>query len=669
MTRLVFRKVRKASEGADPLDDDVTSGDDPARIATAVLFERACATAGTSLEEVGGDGKVVVVIMPSAEWAEAASAEWSSSARNGDDSEEGLRERFWKRDAWVSWAPGEAPRLLDVKQASQAFHKAVSQGRHCAGFASDPTWLPPDLVQGADHRLILPTLTSRDVGIVAAELCGHDSTEVLTEAQAAALTPRLLRLARRPRQSTDAYLRKLRDLVGRELAPRRPTPTDSPRDAPTLDRLHGMEEAVAWGRDVARDLEDFLAGRIAWADVDKGCLFSGPPGCGKTLFARALAATCGVPLITGSYGEWQAAGHQGDLLKAMRKTFAEARAKAPCILFIDEVDSFPNRATLTHDHADYVIQVVNALLAEIDGVEGRPGVVLVAACNHPAMLDPALIRSGRLDRHIRVGLPDRAALAAILREQLGTELAGEDLSGAALWAAGSSGADCERLVRGARRRARSAGRTMALQDLLDEIGGHDVRSQEDLWRAAVHEAGHVLAVCILRPGTLDEVNLRASGGSGGAMRASRSRSYLLPEDIRAHLVDLLAGRAAEEVILGKPSSGAGGDTTSDLAGATKLAATAAAALGLAGHPETLLWRGLPTQATLPTMLTDNPVLADRVHVLLCEAYREATEMVRSHRHIVEAVATALVERRALDGGEAADLVARHLAGEAKGFAP
>lgn len=136
----------------------------------------------------------------------------------------------------------------------------------------------------------------------------------------------------------------------------------------------------------------------------------------KTLFARALATTCEVPLISGSYREWHGSGstHQGDFLKAMRKTFATARAQAPCILSVDEIDSFPDRGTLTHHYADYEIQIVNALLAEIDGVQGRDGVILVGACNYPEKLDPALLRSGRLDRHVRIGLPDQPALVRIL---------------------------------------------------------------------------------------------------------------------------------------------------------------------------------------------------------------------------------------------------------------
>ena len=512
---------------------------------------------------------------------------------------------------------------------------------------------------GADHLLTLPLLTAGDVIEVARQICGTEPAATFSDEEAAQLTPRLLRLARRPDQTADVYIGKLRSLMAQDLvaAKARRSPSISIRSGPTLELLHGAAEAVAWGLSLKQSLTLYKAGEIAWADVDPGLLILGPPSCGKTLFARALATTCDVPLITGSYGEWHSAGssHQGDLLKAMRRTFANARGAAPCILFIDEVDSFPDRSTLTHAWADWEIQVVNALLAEIDGVEGREGVVLLAACNHPEKLDPALVRSGRLDRHIRFHLPDRGALALILREHIGSDLPDADLSGAALAAAGSSGADCERVVRGARRRARDAGRDLLLSDLLDEIGGEDGRSSADRRLVAIHEAGHAVAICVLAPGSLEAVSLRPSHGVGGATSAVRSFAYVSAADVRRTLIIRLAGRAAEEVILGQPSSGAGGSADSDLAVATGLSTSAATSLGL-DDAAGLIWLGAPDLASLPGFLAINPMLAARVRSVIAEAYTDSLALVRYRAAAVEGLAAELLRRQVLDGAKAAAVV-------------
>lgn len=643
---------------------------DPARVAARVLLKRALEAADISAEEAGRDGCICVVAVPDACWTDIARAEWGSLVRQGQRFSDGTRESFWPTEIWVAWAPDELPRPPSLKSAAERFEQSVATGRHCVGLAADASWLPSDLVHAADHRLTMPKLTGEDIGSITTLMCGHEPAETLSDEQAALLTPRLLRLARRIDQTADAYIVKLRELLKREEADRavamKASPDragiESPREAPTLARLHGMDEAVQWGMNLNDDLAAFKAGTLAWIHVDRGCLLSGPPGCGKTLFARALAATCEVPLVTGSYSTWYGTGsaHQGDLLKAMRKTFTEARTAAPCILFIDEIDSFPNRGTITHHYADWEIQVVNALLAEIDGVEGREGVVLVAACNHPDKLDPALLRSGRLDRHIRIRLPDRVALARILREHLGADLANEDLSMAAMAVTGTTGADCERLVRGARRRARAAGRDIVLADLLDEIGGIDERSPKDLWITAIHEAGHVVAVHALGIREIEMVSLHDTAErSGGVVTGANTSIYMRMTDVCDQLVLLLAGRAAEHEVFGEPSSGAGGRLGSDLAQATALAATADAAFGF-DEDGGLVWRGVPDAHKLPDTFAADSELAGRVRQRLAEAYDDARTLIRRRLPAVHALAKELVARRVIDGPEAHDIVRRSL---------
>ena len=649
-------------------DDDVVEPaipQDPARVAARLLLQRALSAAGVASNEAGRDGTVCIVALPSSDWTEPVEDEWRDQLRSGYPALDGRRSHAWERSTWISWSPVDCPRPSEVRDASDAFIRSVSRGRHCIGFTAEPSWLPPDLLNAADHRLTLPLLTAAEVSELAFLLTGHHPGMALSDSEAAMLTPRLLRLAQRPDQAPDAYVGKLRDLLEYNRAPCTGPAVQvrSVREKPVLARLHGMDEAVAWGERVARDLDAFRAGSIAWADVDRGCLLSGPPGCGKTLFAQALAASCDAELVTCSYGQWlgTGTGHQGTMLKAMRDSFALARSKAPSILFIDEVDSFPNRATVTHHYAEWEMQVVNALLAEVDGVEGREGVILLAACNHPEKLDPALLRSGRLDRHIRIELPGQADLERILREHLAGELTGVSLAAAALAASGSSGADCERIVRGARRRAREAGRSMILADLMAEIEGADDRTKPKLWLAAVHEAGHAVASCEWHPGALQAVTIRSGEGTGGQTVVDREGGSVRTSDVRARLAEMLAGRAAEEVFFGQPSSGAGGGVTSDLARATLFATMARTSFGL-DSATGLVWSGMPTQATLPLLLAADPVLAAAVRAALDDAYQEALNLIRQRRAAVAAVATALMERRALEGREVAVIVSRHPGG-------
>ena len=648
---------------AEERDEEVVI--DPGRLAVRSMLIRALAAAGLAAGQTGADGLVCTLVAPSQSWAKLACEEWRFLARDGQVHTDGARFRRRSDRTWLAWLPDGVPGAAARVEAAEAFASAVSLGMHCIGFSKDEAWLPADLVHAADYRLALGTLGAADVSAIAAELTGRTPTEMLSEGEAGALTPHHLRLARRPDQDPDDYIAKLRAILDGERKAGTAPATVSPRVTPDLSRLHGMAEAVAWGQALARDLAAMARGEIGWQDVDRGCLLSGPPGCGKTLYARALAATCGIPLVSGSYSAWLGSGnaHQGDLMKGMARTFADARSRAPCILFLDEVDSFPDRGTITHEFAEWERQVVNGLLSEIDGVNDRAGVVMLGACNFPDKLDPALIRSGRLDRHIRIGLPGRAELTGILREHLGDDLPDEDLSGAALAASGSTGADCERLVRGARRRARASGRDMLPSDLLDEIGGTDTRTAQDFRTAAFHEAGHVVVAHALWPGSVGMVTLRGTSGGDGfteAFPGGRGGQGLMREsDVDCHLAMLLAGRAAECAECGDPSSGAGGRADSDLARATLLATISDTALGLGDDGAGLVWRGMPDSNRLADILAGNPQLAERVRLRVERAYNGARGLLRTRSAAVRAIAAALMERGVLDGPDAEDIVRLH----------
>jgi hypothetical protein len=158
------------------------------------------------------------------------------------------------------------------------------------------------------------------------------------------------------------------------------------------------------------DLLLWKAGQVAWSDLSRSTLFYGPPGTGKTWLARAMGASAGIACVTGSFAEWQAAGHLGDMLREMRKTFAEARSRAPSILFIDEIDAVGSRASRDPHNSNYRTQVINGFLGEMNAIALQEGVIVVGACNFIDRIDPAVLRAGRFDLKIKVPLPDAAGL-------------------------------------------------------------------------------------------------------------------------------------------------------------------------------------------------------------------------------------------------------------------
>ena len=267
-----------------------------------------------------------------------------------------------------------------------------------------------------------------------------------------------------------------------------------------LDDLHGMDEAVRWARELKMDLDAWRRGELPWSALSAGVCLVGPPGTGKTFFAQTLSAFLSsgsyrVPLIECSLSQWQSAddAHLGHLLRAMRRDFEQARAKAPSVLFIDEIDSFADRSKVKHAHADYVVEVVNGLLAQLDGAASREGIVCVGASNDIGRCDPAILRPGRFGKIVRINLPTDQELERMFRVRLNGQLAKADLSEISMLALGSTGAEVERITNNALRSARHAGRGLALSDLRGAIVGNDDRTAVDLEIAAIHEAGHMVS--------------------------------------------------------------------------------------------------------------------------------------------------------------------------------
>ncbi|KQT58122.1 MULTISPECIES: AAA family ATPase [unclassified Aureimonas] len=415
---------------------------------------------------------------------------------------------------------------------------------------------------------------------------------------------------------------------------------------PMLDDLHGLGEASEWGKALAVDLADYAAGRIGWADVDRGALLSGAPGTGKTTFALALARTCGVPVFIHSLAQWQAAGYLNKLLAQMRGAFAEASKSAPSILFVDELDSFGDRANVSDHNAAYCREVINGFLECLDGAEARTGVVVVGATNYPDLIDPAIRRAGRLDRHLHIPLPNEEAREGILRHHLRGELGNCGLCDVSKFTDGMTGADLEQLVRNARRTARTSRRVMRNEDLLGSLPPPLRMSDQLFRRICVHEAGHVIVGIALaaesgsvptRSSVAREVRGAASNRTEFSQMEGfdRTRSSYL-----ALVTTMLAGMAAEEVILGSCGDTCGGAPESDLSQAVGLVAKLELALGLGGA---LLTIAAPSPEVIAKRLEFDPVARAKVESVLQDELARARAIVLERRAEVEAVAACLTE--------------------------
>ena len=408
----------------------------------------------------------------------------------------------------------ELPSTAPPKKITQVVTETqdvLALGQTVIVVAGNLTSVPAALQRASDRIVTVPPPSRRWMAALVRDVIPGTRRLDFRGLACEMVTPSMLRLAYRRGSSARAFIRRLQILT--TPAPR----LDGGKSVP-LDQLHGIDEARSWVNGLKADLARYRRRELAWHQLTQGLLLAGPPGTAKTALANSMADFCGLSFIQTSYAAWQCSGsgHLGDTLKAMAATFAEARARAPALLFIDELDTLGSRGH-KGQRDDWWRSIINALLEQMDGSTGNDGVIFVGATNYPELIDPAILRSGRMEERINLRPPSVEALAKIYRDQLAGEISDKlDLQQIGRLSAGMTGADVVKTCRTARRRARNAGRPIKYEDLLVAITGQETQPDpSSQLRVAIHEAGHAIAALAYPQLELDHVTVVGQGAAGG----------------------------------------------------------------------------------------------------------------------------------------------------------
>ncbi len=448
----------------------------------------------------------------------------------------------------------------------------------------------------------------------------------------------------------------------------------------TFADVAGEDEA----KEALKEIVDFLHAPRKYADIGarlpKGALLVGPPGTGKTLLARAVAGEAHVPFFSISGSEFVEM-FVGMGAAKVRDLFKQASEKAPCIVFIDEIDTIgkkrDNGAIGGNDERE---QTLNQLLTEMDGFDATKGVVILAATNRPESLDPALLRPGRFDRRIPVELPDLAGREAILKVHAkDVRMSGDaDLHAIARATPGASGADLANIINEAALRAVKMGRGIVEQSDLEEsvetvIAGYQrknaVLSEKDRRTVAYHETGHALVAARQTnsaPVTKITIVPRTSGALGYTMQVDEGDRVLMSrEEIENKIATLTGGRAAEELVFGCVTTGA----SNDIEQATKLARSAVTRYGMSEKfdmvaLETVQNQYLGGDASLACSEKTAGEIDAEVIALVRRQHQKALDILKNDEPALHRLAGYLMEKETITGKEFMDILAGVDAGKA-----
>ena len=440
----------------------------------------------------------------------------------------------------------------------------------------------------------------------------------------------------------------------------------------TFADVAGQEEA----KDTLKEIVDFLHNPKKYTEIGaslpKGALLVGPSGTGKTLIARAVAGEAKVPFFAISGSEFVQM-FVGMGAAKVRDLFKQATEKAPCIIFIDEIDAIGKKRDGAFAGNDEREQTLNQLLTEMDGFDGRKGVVILAATNRPESLDKALLRPGRFDRRIQMDLPDLEGRKAILNVHLKkVKHDSIDLDIVARATAGSSGAELANIVNEAALRAVRMGRTLVTTSDLEEsvetvIAGAQrkgkVLSADEKKIVAYHEIGHALVAAMQsHSAPVHKITIipRTSGALGYTMQVDSGEQVLQSkEDLFNRIATLTGGRAAEEIVCNTVTTGA----SNDIEQATRLARAMVTRYGMSGKYDMM---GLETVNnaylggdTSLTCSTDTAADIDQeVLRMIKEAHDKARKIISENMEIMHEAAAFLMEKETITGQEFMDIIHR-----------
>lgn len=433
-----------------------------------------------------------------------------------------------------------------------------------------------------------------------------------------------------------------------------------------FDDVAGEDEA----KESLAEIVDYLHNPKKYSDVGasmpRGVLLVGPPGTGKTMLAKAVAGEANVPFFSISGSEFVEM-FVGMGASKVRDLFRQAKEKAPCIVFIDEIDAIGKKRDGQYGGNDEREQTLNQLLTEMDGFEGNNGVIILAATNRPESLDPALTRPGRFDRRVPVELPDLQGREAILKVHAKKIKAADDVNFhiIARMASGASGAELANIINEAALRAVRNGRTVVSEADLEEsievvIAGYQkknaVLSDQEKKVVSCHEIGHALVAAMQsHSAPVQKITIipRTSGALGYTMQVEEGDKYLMTkQEIENKIATFTGGRAAEEIVFGEITTGA----SNDIEQATKLARAMITRYGMSEEfdmvaMETVNNQYLGGDTSLACSADTQKEIDRRVVELVKEQHEKAKKILLENREQLEQLAEYLYEKETITGDE------------------